>query len=341
MATSKNNMIEQGIIGLGLTIEAGTDRSMWRKLKQILEYQIAIGNYPKGTTLPGVRKLALALGVNKNTVSRAYVELRREGLVESIKGKGVIVVNTPESKDPEAVAEELSQRVTPLIQQAIWLGLDPATIREILARVLDGLDGSRFPRVAYVECNQYDARSLAEELSTQLSIPFEPVVLPKSPAEGSDLLRGFDLVVTPLFHLQEVSTIMDDCLAEIEGILLAPDIEIMLEIAKLDSHATIGMVGLGDRKRSIASLADLLRTHTSARVMACAIYETRALQEIFSKADVLVDTLACHEQLMKLSPPVSVTTLKFGVDRQSIDYLRYRLRMLQRSNVSLDAESIG
>jgi GntR family transcriptional regulator len=306
------------------------DRSMWRQLKQILEYQIAIGNYPKGSTLPGVRGLALALGVNKNTVSRAYVELRREGLVESVKGKGVVVVNRPASKDRAAVAEEFSERVTPLIQQALWLGLEPARIREVLARIVDGLDVSRFPRVAYVECNAFDAGSLAEELTAQLSIPFEAVVLPPSPAQGSLRLREFDLVVTPLFHLQEVAAAMQDCPGQIEGVLLTPDVEVMLEIARLDSHVTLGLVALGDRKRSVASLADLLRSHTGARVLACAIYETAALQTIFSQADLIVDTLACHEQLMQLSPPKKVLTLRFSVDRQSVDYLGYRIRLLQQ-----------
>ena len=340
-ADEMNEAMVPDITALSTGIGASSDRSMWWKLKQILEYQIAIGNYPVGAKLPGVRNLARALGVNKNTVSRAYVELRREGLVESVKGKGVIVINLPKLKDLEKVADELAQRVTILLQEAMGLGLDPGRIRQVLWPVLDSCNGSVFPHAAVVECNEVDARHFASELSTQLSIPFQPVVLPKSLPKGGKLLREFDFVVTPLFHLNEVSAVMEDCPGEVEGVLLAPDIKVILELAKMSSTLAIGLVALGDRKRTVSSLADLLRSYTSAKVKACAIYDADALHKLFDASDVLVDTLACHDELMKMSPHQRVITLNFGVDQQSRDYLRYRIRTLQRRYFAVSEQPFG
>lgn len=336
-----NEAMDPDITTLSMGVGASSDRSMWWKLKQILEYQIAIGNYPVGAKLPGVRNLARALGVNKNTVSRAYVELRREGLVESVKGKGVMVTNLPKLKDPEKVADELAQRVTTLTQEAMGLGLDPGRIRQVLLPVLERCNGSVFPHAAVVECNEVDAHHFAGELSTQLSIPFQSVVLPKSLAEGGKLLREFDFVVTPLFHLNEVSAVMEDCPGEVEGVLLTPDIKVVLELAKMPSTLTIGLVALGDRKRTVSSLADLLRSYISAKVEACAIDDTDALQRMFDASDVLVDTLACHDELTNMSPQQRVVTLNFGVDRQSRDYLQYRIQTLQRRYLAVSEQPFG
>ena len=41
--------------------------------------------------LPTIRALAEELRLNRNTVAKAYVELQREGVVESVQGRGVFV----------------------------------------------------------------------------------------------------------------------------------------------------------------------------------------------------------------------------------------------------------
>ena len=49
--------------------------------------------YPEGGMLPSVRGLAEAYNVNPLTSAKAYRELQREGLVETLRGEGLIVRN--------------------------------------------------------------------------------------------------------------------------------------------------------------------------------------------------------------------------------------------------------
>ena len=48
-------------------------------------------SYVEGEMLPSVRKLAELYDVNPLTTAKAYRELQREGLVETLRGEGVIV----------------------------------------------------------------------------------------------------------------------------------------------------------------------------------------------------------------------------------------------------------
>jgi GntR family transcriptional regulator len=57
---------------------------------------IADGEANPGDRLPPARHLAGVMGVNTNTVLRALRQLRDEGLVELVQGRGTRVTGTPE-----------------------------------------------------------------------------------------------------------------------------------------------------------------------------------------------------------------------------------------------------
>jgi len=52
---------------------------------------IALGVLKPGDKMPSCREFAVEIGVNHKTVERAYGELMREGLIESIPKKGYFV----------------------------------------------------------------------------------------------------------------------------------------------------------------------------------------------------------------------------------------------------------
>lgn len=60
-------------------------------ITRALESDIAEGCIAAGARLPTHRALAAALGVNVGTVSRAYAEARRRGLIEGTVGRGTFV----------------------------------------------------------------------------------------------------------------------------------------------------------------------------------------------------------------------------------------------------------
>ena len=58
-------------------------RPIWLQLREEFTRRIVIGRWPPGKQIPGVRELAVELGVNPNTVQRTLAELERDGLCRS------------------------------------------------------------------------------------------------------------------------------------------------------------------------------------------------------------------------------------------------------------------
>ena len=65
--------------------------------KQILEF-ISIGILSPNDKLPSVRSLANDLGINPNTVAKAYQELEDQGYLYSEKGKGCFIADNESDK---------------------------------------------------------------------------------------------------------------------------------------------------------------------------------------------------------------------------------------------------
>ncbi|HIX09095.1 MAG TPA: GntR family transcriptional regulator [Firmicutes bacterium] len=66
-------------------------RNIFEEIAQEYERFIRLGALREGEKLPSVRALAMQLGVNPNTVERAYALLEQRGLVVTLPKKGVFV----------------------------------------------------------------------------------------------------------------------------------------------------------------------------------------------------------------------------------------------------------
>jgi GntR family transcriptional regulator len=90
---------------------------------------IAAGEAGPGDRLPPARDFAAVLGVNANTVLRAFRALRDEGLLEFRRGRGVTVTGTaPQRSAVVAKAREL-------VEVARWHGLGLEELVQVIRQV--------------------------------------------------------------------------------------------------------------------------------------------------------------------------------------------------------------
>lgn len=75
-----------------ITISLTSPVPLQEQIASQLRRLIATGNLGIGDELPPVRQLANDLGINLNTVARAYRELTDAGLLTSTRGRGTIVI---------------------------------------------------------------------------------------------------------------------------------------------------------------------------------------------------------------------------------------------------------
>lgn len=107
---------------LALRLDLGSHAPIFVQLVEGIKYHIATGKLVPGDQLPPVRRLAEHLGINPNTVDRAYQELIRQELAESQHGRGTYVKGTLPPQTPpvdrqnqrDAAIRELVTRLTEL-----------------------------------------------------------------------------------------------------------------------------------------------------------------------------------------------------------------------------------
>ena len=110
-----------------------TDQIVRELRRTLAERRLAVGD-----ELPTVRQLADDLGVNFNTVARAYRSLEACGLVRSLRGRGSWVVALEES-DPDRAVRNTRTALGAALADARLSGLTRSDVQDLVAVELEAL----------------------------------------------------------------------------------------------------------------------------------------------------------------------------------------------------------
>lgn len=81
-------------------------QSVYLQIKEDVKRQIELGLLRENERLPSCREKAFALGINPNTVQRAYTELEEDGYIYTVPKKGVYVSARDKSSSAEIIAKQ-------------------------------------------------------------------------------------------------------------------------------------------------------------------------------------------------------------------------------------------
>ena len=95
------------------TINYKSPKPLYEQIVDQVQLFISQGLLVEDQQLPSVRELAGNLGINPNTVSRAYQELERKNLILTIAGRGTFVAATDD------IQQQLHQENLSLITETI------------------------------------------------------------------------------------------------------------------------------------------------------------------------------------------------------------------------------
>jgi len=105
---------------------------IYEQIVRQIKGQIITGELPEGAPLPSIRKLAHELQISVITTKRAYEELEREGLIDSVGGKGTFVA----AQNPEFLREKrmkiVEGKLADAVGEARTLGVSGEQLREML-----------------------------------------------------------------------------------------------------------------------------------------------------------------------------------------------------------------
>ena len=75
-----------------ITVDLRDRKQLYEQLIDNIKALILSGEFKKDDKLPSVRSLAKELGINPNTIQKAYSELERCGIIMTLPGRGSIVL---------------------------------------------------------------------------------------------------------------------------------------------------------------------------------------------------------------------------------------------------------
>ncbi len=91
-----------------IEIDFNSDEALYIQLQNQIIMGIAMNMLHEGDTLPSVRQLADAIGINMHTVNKAYSFLRQEGFIQLDRRKGaVIAIDVDKVEAMKQMKEEL------------------------------------------------------------------------------------------------------------------------------------------------------------------------------------------------------------------------------------------
>jgi DNA-binding transcriptional regulator YhcF (GntR family) len=123
-----------------VVVERNTDEPVYEQIARQIRRLIASGELTPGMPLPTVRTLAADLGINLNTVARAYWRLEEEGFIRIRDRSGAEIM--PPIRKTNADRNRLCEEMKNLLARMYQAGFSSQELRRVAEREIASLVGS-------------------------------------------------------------------------------------------------------------------------------------------------------------------------------------------------------
>lgn len=124
-----------------IKIDARSSTPLYEQIEIEIKELILNGGIKPGEKLPSIRELSSIVTINPNTVRKAYNELEREGIIETLIGRGTFIVKNYEPIFLEEKYNKMKSKFRTLILEGKYLGLTQEEILDTFSECLAFVDG--------------------------------------------------------------------------------------------------------------------------------------------------------------------------------------------------------
>lgn len=294
-------------------------------VRDLIIDRLVTGTYPVGTRLPTSRALADEIGAHRNTVAKAYQLLAQIGLVTVRQGRGTYVVSVGDEGNSanasngngHGLLSHLLEHMADQITKARRLGIPEVDLRDYVDRQITATYGHA-RRGVFVECNTGDMDAAVSEIESRTGFRLTPLLIEQLKANPAKEVSGYDLVVTILPHIKEVSEYVEQSglAVDIVGVYTQPDEEALGQIARIEPGSRVGIVV--DYPEGVARFVNRINSVTHVETSALVSPTNEDIRALSATVDYLVCNRSRARQVTNLGLPIPVIVLSFHVSRQSI-----------------------
>lgn len=118
-----------------LNINPGSSTPIYEQIQLGVKELIIRGALKRGDKMPSVRELSAILTINPNTISKAYGELEKEGIIETVRGKGTFITDNYRESLNEKNIEYVFNELKKIILEAKCGGISEELFVKIVAEI--------------------------------------------------------------------------------------------------------------------------------------------------------------------------------------------------------------
>lgn len=110
---------------------------LYEQLQEQIIRLSMLGILDENQQLPSVRALAREVGVNPNTVAKAYQQLEQQGIIYTVSGRGSFV--SPDVLSLQSLRQAALQEVLDAVDKALSRGVSTQQLLDAICQQLDSL----------------------------------------------------------------------------------------------------------------------------------------------------------------------------------------------------------
>lgn len=115
-----------------VVLDLKSSKPIYEQIVEQMKFHVLKGHLKPGDAIPSVRKLALDIAITPGTVAKAYQELERQNIIETIRGKGTFIASKIELKQDESRMEDARKLLRSAILELKVMGLKENEVTDVV-----------------------------------------------------------------------------------------------------------------------------------------------------------------------------------------------------------------
>ena len=120
-----------------ISLDYKSSKPIYEQIIEQMKFNVMKKYLNPGDAIPSVRKLALDLKITPGTVAKAYQELERQGIIETIRGKGTFIASKIQIKQDDNKTDIVIKQIRSGVIELKLMGYDKKMIVDIVKELYE------------------------------------------------------------------------------------------------------------------------------------------------------------------------------------------------------------
>lgn len=230
-------------MSLQINVDKNGANPLYRQIIEQITSMVKSGELNAGEKLPSERELAAITGIARGTINKAYEELERNNIIESIQGSGSFVSQKQDilQSDRKEKAIEIINQMILSLKELKFTYQEMDSLAHIL--IMEKEKNMSRVRVAGVDCNPEALTIFSRQFSFLSNIEFTRFLLfeMEQMPNPEKVLGEFDILLTTTTHYNLLKEMVPTLRDRMVQAAVSPSQQTVIDMATIPTGAEIGI----------------------------------------------------------------------------------------------------